>query len=242
MSEEALVSPFEEYPIVQRESIRYTDLDLRKEAKRLAKKEETRLSRQLASSKSQAIKTARKRISFLEREVDKLGQSKAELLGYASEIANLQALLRRLQDQNEEMLQERDFILINLLSQKNAPATEQKAIPKAKKITAGTVLENIWFLRSFLVGAVLLGAGTLLAYSLYFRAFFETFGSAISYFPWSWDATIANAGAAADTYSLGIGVSLILIGICLVGLLFFIPEMFRTMVEDSVNASQETPN
>jgi hypothetical protein len=240
MSEEMLTALDYDEPIVQRETIRSTDLDLRKAAKALAKKEDTRLRKVQGSSKQSMINSAKKRIALLEREVENLGESKAELLGYVGEIANLQSWLKRLQDERDEILSERDFILMSLLNQRSAPVSEEKRVPKINSITTTMILENIWFLRSFIAGAIILGSAALLAYSFYFKQIFDSTGGVVSYFPWSWNVAITSSTAVTELYSLGVGVSLFIIGIATVGLLFFLPELIKTLTNESLSEFAET--
>lgn len=235
MSDKTLIVPVQEEPIVEYETIRYRDLDLRKPAKALAKKEDARQRKLYDTSKQNAIKSARKRIADLEKEVEKLGQSKAELLGYVGEIANLQSWLKRIQDEKEEVSSERDFILMSLLNQKNHQEVENKKIPEAKRITTSMVTENIWFVRSLLCGVVFLASATLLVYSLYFKQVFDSIGRVVSYFPWSWGTFLTSSASVNELYALGVGVSFLLIGFCLVGLVYFVPELVKSLVKESLS-------
>jgi hypothetical protein len=221
--------------IVERESIRQRDLDLRKAARALAKKEEARLRKLNGNSKLSAITSAKKRVALLEQEVEKLGEPKAELLGYVGEIANLHSWLKSEEAERIEAQNERDFILFSLLNQRNAPAQEQIQTPKVKAITTSMIVGDIWFVRSFLASILLVGSVALLTYSLYFRSVFASYGSVTSYFPWSWAVSINSAATVTELYSLGVGVSLLVMGFCLVALIFFVPELIRSLTEQSLS-------
>ncbi len=241
MSDETLISPIFEEPILEFERIRFTDLDLRNAASVLAKKEEKSQRKLYETSKKSAIKSAKRRIAILEKQVEELGESKAELLGYVGEIANLQSWLKRIQDEKEEVSNERDFILLSLLNQKDQVKEEEVEIPEAKPITTSMVIENIWFVRSLIASAILLGAGALLAYSVYFREIFDSTGSVVSYFPWSWQTAFTSSSGVTALYNLGVGVSLLLMGICLVGVVYFVPELIRSLIKQSLSEFPESP-
>ncbi len=91
--------------------------------------------------------------------------------------------------------------------------------------TARATAGNTWFLRT--VGVVFAEACSivLLLYSIGFLKNFNTYGVAVSYFPWSWNVTYTSSGAVADLFYIGLEISLLSILISTVVVkMHFIPR------------------